>query len=302
MKIIKKIWINKKYIAKKACLSLTTIYTVLGFIATLAPIDKFIPENLTLFQRISISILLLITVYIILFIIFAIQLCIQKQFTLINVKNGHKLYLQFGDIFSESIVSDSEKHWNILIPVNRCFDTNVDDELIASRSLHGQAIQKLIDSGKYTEEKLSLDVRKQLNMIKCNTTMLERKEKPKGNLKRYPVGTTVKIPYDEKVNYYLFALCCIDDTLCASISKLDYMIAIQNIIELCNSKSQEHPFVIPLIGGKFSRIHNSSAEILKFLIQSFKFNQNLINCDIHIVVYDDIKDEIPISSVIDSVK
>ncbi len=53
------------------------------------------------------------------------------------------MIVKFGDIFSEEYKS---KNVVIAIPVNRCFDTIVNDKLISSNTLHGKVINKIKDS------------------------------------------------------------------------------------------------------------------------------------------------------------
>ena len=47
------------------------------------------------------------------------------------------------EIFLEHEILNSEKRRNIIISVNRCFNTIVDDDLVSSNTLQGIAIKKL---------------------------------------------------------------------------------------------------------------------------------------------------------------
>ena len=60
------------------------------------------------------------------------------------------MIVKFGDIFSEEYKS---KNVVIAIPVNRCFDTIVNDKLISSNTLHGKVINKIKDSSELEYKK-----------------------------------------------------------------------------------------------------------------------------------------------------
>ena len=45
---------------------------------------------------------------------------------------------------SEIIGKNYGERRNLVIPVNRCFDTLVDDNLISSKTIHGNLMQKYI--------------------------------------------------------------------------------------------------------------------------------------------------------------
>ena len=297
MNIIKTIKINIRYIAKQAFRFLTDFITLCGFVATLTPIDGLLYGSQPLCIRFTISILIFLSIYTAIFIVVAICVEKRKQFMLFKTNKGYKVYLQFGDIFAGDFVSNQNERQNILIPVNRCFDTKVDDRLISNKSLHGMIIKKLTTSGKYTESELNSIIKNQLNSKECDVIRIEKKDKPEGNLNRYPIGTTVEISDGNKV-YYLFALTEFDKNLNASINNLDYMTAINEVTNLCKTKSQGYPFILPLIGNGLSMVDKSPAELLSYIVQSLRFNSEKIRCDIYIVVLGGLKSELPIYNII----
>ena len=157
------------------------------------------------------------------------------------------------------------------------------------------AFKKLYASGKYTEETLALSIEKLLEKIEYEN--LSANEKPEGNRKRYPVGTVIDLPGNENEHYFLWALSTFDSNLKAHTSMQEYALAVQRLIESCNTESEGFSIVLPLVGTGLSRTKRDQQDVLQYLINAFRVNKDEINCDIHIVVHEDVKNEIAIMSI-----
>lgn len=289
------IWINKGYIAKVASTITGGFYALLGFIGTLVPLDEILSDKMSIWTRGIISAAILIGIWAFCFVAVSIHMIRKNRIKILSANNGHALYLQYGNIFDANEVIDSSQRRNIVVPVNRCFDTCVDDHIVSSQTVHGIAFSSLYASGKYTEESLSTLIEKLLKNTQYES--LPEKEKPAGNRKRYPVGTVVDLPGCENEHYFLWALSTFDNNLKAHTSMQEYALAVQKLIESCNTESEGFPVVIPLVGTGLSRTKKDQQAVLKYLINAFRINKDEINCDIHIVVRDDIKNEIAIMNI-----
>ena len=219
----------------------------------------------------------------------------KKRFNIIDANNGHKLYLQYGDLFDKNEVLVPEDRRNIVIPVNRCFDTIVDNQLISERTLHGIAFKRFYEKNTYTEVSLNSKIQ-QLLENKENENLSEN-DKPVGNRKRFPVGTVIDLPGDNNEHFLLWALSTFDGELKAHTTMQDYALAIQKLVEACNEESEGFPIVIPVVGTGLSRTKKEQHDVISYLINSFKLNRTEINCDIHIVVKEDIKNQVAIMNV-----
>lgn len=292
---MKRIWINKGYIAKITSAIIGGFYAFLGFIGTLVPLDELLPSSLPIWIRIIISISILIGIWMICFIVVGFILSKKKQFEVIVGNSGHKLYLQYGDLFDENEVINSNERRNIVIPVNRCFDTIVDNRLISEKTLHGMALKKLYSKNLYTQESLNSEIQELLRNKEFEN--ISQEDKPEGNRKRYSVGTTVDLPVDSKEYYLLWALSTFDRDLKAHTSMEEYALAVQKLIQACNEESEGFPTVIPLVGTELSRTKKEQLDVLKYLLNAFRLNKSEINCDIHIVVREDIKNEVAIMNL-----
>ncbi len=293
--MLKFCFVNFKSIAKVSSTIVGSIYAVLGFIGVLVPLDEMLPQSLSIWAKILVSCIVLIAAWVLCFVVVAIILSKKKRFELIAGNNGHSLYVQYGDLFSAEEVMDSATRRNIVIPVNCCFDTIVDNKLVSETTLHGILFKRLFSSGKYTAESLNQALQQQLNGLEFE--LLTETEKPAGNLKRFPIGTVIDFSVSENEHFFLWALSTFDNKLKAQTSMQHYAIAVQRLIEACNSESEGFPIVIPLVGTGLSRTKKDQCDILAYLVNAFRLNKSEINSDIHIVVQEKLKNVVPIIDI-----
>nr|WP_245194241.1 macro domain-containing protein [Anaerobutyricum hallii] len=244
------------------------------------------------------SIIIIIIIFLIFWILCAFWFERQKWIEVFEGNNGCHIYVQYGDIFSPNEVRSPNQRRNVIIPVNRCFDTIIDDDLVSSRTLHGIAFRKLYSSGKYNEDSLNTALYTDLNIRqRLVPEDISNNEKRRGNLKRYSLGTVAEIVGESDCTYFFIALSTFDYNLSAHATQEEYVLTMQRMIEYCYSRSQGFPVVMPLIGAGQSRIGNNEREILEYIIGLFKMNKDLIMSDIHIVVRNSGKDTISITGL-----
>jgi hypothetical protein len=223
-----------------------------------------------------------------------------EKICVLKLSNNHSVYVQYGDLFVKNIICDkhgvpSAEIRNIIIPVNCCFDTIVDNDLISSRKIHGKAFCSLYNSAKYTQEILNQAIQDNLHSRNITYTTITTAEKRKGNLDRYPFGTVVEIPVSDEEKFFLLALTEFNSDLHAEIhNRENYMNVLQRLIEYISSRSQGFPTVLPLIGGGLPEVSENEQTILELLIKLINLNKDKINCDIHIVIRDTGKEDISI--------
>jgi hypothetical protein len=269
--------------------------TVLCFVALFVPMTELIPKE----WHIVCKVLIGCAAFFILFVVLAFASAVRVLFTnkvCVFTKAGHHVYVQYGDVFSPKVVGKRYKgKRKIVIDVNRCFDTIVDDHLVSHRTLHGQLFQHFYDEGKFDEESLNKTIQDSLNGK--SSQQLTPADKPEGNLKRYDVGTIAELEIDDQVSYYLLGISTFDENLNAQTIMPDFVNSVQRLIEFCNQRAQGYPVVLPLLGSGLSRTGMDLPEILHYLVSAFAINRNIINCDFHIVVWDKHKDLVPIDNL-----
>ena len=294
-KLCKVIWCNKGYLAKEATKWTSGLYALLGFIGLFTSYDEIIATEKSIPYRIMIGVAVLAGVWLVFFIVNAFLTIKKERFEIIKSNNGHSLYVQYGNVFNKKEVFTPGKPRNIVIPVNRCFDMHLDNQIVSVETLHGKMLNRLYASKTYTESSLNLLLEEKLKNIEFEQVTMQ--EKPIGKQKRYPVGTCVKIPGMDKENYLLVALSSFDEEEHARTSMAEYSVALQKMIESCNDESQGYPIVVPIVGAGLSRIKKNQYDILRYMISLFRINKEEINSDIHIIVYEKLKNEISIAEI-----
>lgn len=304
-KLFRRIKVNQSYIFRFACKWTAAVYAVLGFVETFASLDVcvFLKQFLSVNSPSTLicvlgSIAILLLVFISFFLCALVRVIKKQRYELMEVCDGHRVYVQYGDVFSPDEVKNPEEQRNIIIPVNRCFDTKIDDDLVSSKTIHGICMRRLYEKGLFTEETLSEAIQNFLDeKVQIEPEVILRSEKRSGNLKRYPAGTVAEIKVSETCTYFFLALSWFDQNLHANTSDEEYVVALVKLLKWCNMRSQKYPIVMPLIGAGASDLRKSEKDILEYLIKLIQMNKNLINSDIHIVIRSSGKDSIGISSL-----
>ena len=292
---MKQIWINRKYNFKIAITVIGGLYAFFGFIGTLVPLDEILSDTLNIWIRIGISLGVFLILLIVCFLIVGIILIKKKRYVVIDANSGHKLYLQYGDLFDKNEVLVPEERRNIVNPVIRCFDTIIDNHLISERTLHGKVFKHFYEEEIYTEVSLNSTIQQLLKNKEYE--YLSENKKTVGNRKRFPVGTVIDLAGDNNEHFLLWALSTFDSNLKAHTTMQDYALAVQKLVEACNEESEGFPVVIPVVGTGLSRTKKEQHDVISYLINSFKLNKTEINCDIHIVIRDDIKNQVAIMNI-----
>lgn len=292
---MKRLRANIKFVLQKSFHWTVAVFAFLGLIGTFAPLSDLLGEDIELWKRIAFSGVILCVVWLINLIGSAIVVCVKRRYPVLEV-NNHCVYVQYGDIFSPDEIGDGSKKRNIVIPVNRCFDTLVDDDLISSNTLHGKMVIRILNSNT-SQEQLNAAVQSNLKSQGLVGEDLSTTDKRSGNLYRYPVGSVAEIRENAECNFFLLGLTSFDDKLTASVSDEDYVLALTRLLKYCNQRSQQYPVVMPLIGGGLSRTGKSEHDILEYMISLIKLNRDLIQFDLHIVVRESGRETVPIADI-----
>lgn len=295
---MKKVWLNKKYIAKLATRWTCGVFSILGFIGTFASLSDLFPEAWSIWNKVLIGAIILASIWIASFALYAIWFSRQKWIEVFEANNDCHVYVQYGDVFSGDEVDKPNERRNVVIPVNRCFDTIVDNDLVSTKTLHGIAFKKLYATGQYDENSLNTELQKDLFTRQgLIPTSISENAKRRGNLQRYDVGSVAEITTTGNCTYFFMALSTFDYGLTAHTTREDYVLAMQRLTEYCNARAQGYPVVIPLVGAGMSKTKNSERAILEYTVKLLKINKDLITNDIHIVVRNSGKETIPITEL-----
>ncbi|TCD46746.1 hypothetical protein D3X11_00280 [Streptococcus sp. X16XC17] len=186
-------------------------------------------------------------------------------------------------MFGNTLQLQDISRYNVIIPVNRCFDTVVDNDLISENTLHGKLLKLLYEQGRFTEQCLDEYIQDELYKRGCEFELLDTKKKSKGNLRRYKEGSIVELTV-ENVNYFLVGFSKFDSDLHASVSQKEYSDSMSAILEYIDKRSQVFLTYLPLIGGGHLSAYADEQVLLDFMLKLFQLNEEKINCNINIVL------------------
>lgn len=287
---------NFRYVISKSITFTGVIFAILGFIGLFAPLNDCFDENISIVHKIFYSGVIVVIIWLIVFTFYCTYTCFKKKYKLFDVGNGHAVYVQYGDLFSKKEISGTYERRNLVIPVNRCFDTIVDDDLISLNTIHGICMKSICDNFRIDANKLNEMIQEKLSECGYKFEELNLRVKRKGNLKRYEVGSIAEIPIED-ITYFFLGLTQFDKDLHASIDDDDYVLALIRMIMFNQKRSQRYPLVIPLIGSGAANTKKEERDILEFIVKLLKMNKSILNCDIHIVVRKDAKNRLSITSL-----
>ena len=271
-------------------------YTICGFLSVWFSFSDCLPKDWTFLYKLLLSIGVLLGISIICCIVVTWFTLSQTKRVVLTSNSGHKVYVQYGDMYSSSVVSANyEERRNIVVSVNRCFDTIVDNDLVSDKSQHGRIMNEMYTKGLYTPDSLNEKIQEKLHGK--HYVDLTRTKKSKGNTFRYDVGTIAEIQGNNHVVYFFLGVSKFDSHFMASTSKDEFILAIQRLIEYCNTRSQGFPIIMPLIGSDLARTDICKKDILKYLLLALRINRDKISADIHIVIWKGDKDKISIRNL-----
>lgn len=189
--------------------------------------------------------------------------------------------IKFGDLFKE----DGLK----VIASNEFFDSEVDEVLISSNTLHGNVIKNHIKDVKDMDKKLEED-------SCCNSKIINPNYKrARGKTKQYELGTCFK--YDK---FIFVAFTKFDDQNRAYIELPNYLYCLSNFWIELNRVYDAQNIVVPLLGSGITRLKDfgtiTKQEQLELLVNSLKYTNLTFSHDISITIVlpENLKEEISI--------
>lgn len=271
---------NLKYIFIKGATFSMTALTVEGFYFTFFNPDE---DEISKKSRLFVTFIVVLGAYLgaILWILF-----IRKK-KIIYIRKMSKIVVEYASLLEMLKQYEREKRQGIfIIPVNRCFDTVVNDVLIEKTTIHGQIIEYLKET--YTEQKLEQVIQSALEAKKINNLVqLEREEKKNGNLKRYPVGTIVEIITANENVLYLAAFTEFqneNEKIVARSNLYEYSEFLQSVIDYSFSDGRNLPIYMPAVGCGNSRLGIEVEDSIQKIVTMWKMNSGKLRNDVHIVI------------------
>ena len=168
--------------------------------------------------------------------------------------------LKNRDVSIDICISDIFKQkGSFIVGSNTTFETD-SDSIISPDSIQGQFTKKYYDKIDHLDKDISDELK--------NEKFELLKDERKGKCKRYPFGTVVKIRSKNQTAYFL-AISELNKHGNASSSFENLKTALSSLWEYIASRGEFEPLIIPILGSRFTRLHNKRDEIIREIIQSF---------------------------------
>ena len=180
-----------------------------------------------------------------------------------------------GDLF--------DQNGHIVIGMSDTFDTETPD-IISPHSIQGQFLARAYESDleRFDNE---------LNSALQGKTLVKseaRKDKPKGKLKRYAIGTVAVLGAAQHY-YFCVAYSKMSNSNVAQSSVFDLWLSLSNVWDVIRAKGQRQPVSVPIVGSELARVSNqvSRADLIRLIILSFltASRERVVTNELRIIVY-----------------
>lgn len=175
---------------------------------------------------------------------------LRREVSISDPFNDAKITIQIGDLFDR-------KGWKA-IGVNDFFDSLVDEDLVASNSLHGKVINTCWSENPADWERQIQKSLRSHTGVKAN--------RAKGNRIRYPIGTTARAcTEDQKFLFVAFGETDISNNLCSADAEM-LIKAVRGLLTEARAACSMEPLAIPLMGSRFARVGIKNPVLLDLII------------------------------------
>lgn len=205
----------------------------------------------------------------------------QKR-KLIWEENERSLEICYGDLFNIAEKGIKEEKTIIVIPVNCCFDTSCENNLVAENSVHGQWLKnKMIVNN---IELIRKEIVNSLAEQGIKPKKITKDQKAEGNLERYPFGSVASVKGENGVIFYLLAVSRFDN-LNAYCSYDEYIQCIQGLLSYYDKYGQGAHLYSPVIGDHMARPVKETKDVIRMMLALFAFYKSKIHGKVSLVVY-----------------
>ena len=159
--------------------------------------------------------------------------------------------IEFGDLLQKD-------GWKA-IGANDFFDSQVDEIIISSNTLHGKVLQ---DYWQSATDNWDQAVEIELEQIKAST-----EERQRGKGLRYPIGTTVSAIASDGSKFFFVALgktALVDGTTKANAE--DIILAVRGLLKKARARCSNEPLYIPLLGSGLARTGMKEHLLLQLIL------------------------------------
>ncbi|MDZ4721807.1 MAG: DUF6430 domain-containing protein [Roseiflexaceae bacterium] len=194
--------------------------------------------------------------------------------------------IKIGDLF------DQTEH--LVIGANDVFDTELGD-VIRATSVQGQFLSRIYHGD---QGRLDADIEAALEEYKAQR--VEEKEKKRGKIWRYPIGTTVSLGAGGR-RFFLPAYGRMGNDLSVKSTADDIWLSLSNLWQQIRLKGHGLGVAIPIVGSDLARTNLPRMTLCKLIVLSFvaASKEKFVTKKLTIMVYPDDIDSIDFAELED---
>ena len=295
MKFIEILLKNVKSIGKPALAFSSASFSVLSIILSFITWEEMGVEN------IFVKMLIFVLIIIMALIGSTLWISVFKRKRLLWTTGDGRVTVCYSDIMKLSFPKKKTVKKIVVIPVNTCFDTIVDENislydkpLVSPTTVHGLWIKNMVKHG-FNINDIDIAIDKSISLRGINPVKeLSRQEKKRGKLKCYENGTIAVVEGKNNVEFYLLALSEFDENNKAQSSKDEVIKSLRSLLEFYDVNGQGYQMYITLMGTGRSRAGLTHHDSLQTITSLFSLYSEKIHGDINIVIYKKDRDKVSI--------
>ena len=219
----------------------------------------------------------------------------SKKQTLYSEDNV-SIVVKYDDLMDIAFPKKPQPERIVVIAVNCCYDTIVNEDIIHTGSVHGQFLNKYIDSEK-KRHILDAEIEKSLTEFGYNYKEITENDKREGKRKRYPLGSIARIKGNNGVTFFLLALTQFDVNCNAHCDKHQYFDCILKLFEYYDKHGQGKELYLYPMGTAMSRTGLHKKEALQSIVLLTKISRCFLKAKTTIVVDEKCKNKLSITEL-----
>ena len=219
----------------------------------------------------------------------------SKEVTILS-EDDVEIIVRYDDLMKIAFPKKPQTERIVVIAVNCCYDTVVNDDIIHEGSVHGQFLKRFA----YSDEKrqaLDAEIESSLKAFGYEYEDISLNEKREGKRKRYPMGSVSRIKGENGVTFFLLALTEFDVDCVAHCDKHQYFDCILKLFEYYDKHGQGKELYLYPMGTAMSRTGLSKKEALESIVLLTQISKNYLKCKTTIIVDKKCKNEISITDL-----
>lgn len=289
--MLKRIEINLKYILSKFTIIASSVFGLVSIVQLFIDWD-----TIGIKDELRFKIIIFASLVVLCFIAAIIWgLHSSKEKTILS-EDDVKIVVRYDDLMKIAFPKKTQSERIVVIAVNCCYDTVVNDNIIHEGSVHGQFLKRFVTSDE-SRHILDSKISKSLTEFDYQYEEISANEKREGKRNRYPLGSVARIKGKNGVTFFLLALTQFDVDCVAHCDKHQYFDSILKLFEYYDKHGQGKELYLYPMGTAMARTGLTKKEALESVVLLTKISKSYLKTKTTIIVDKRCKNELPITEL-----